>query len=42
LARALEARRPRPRYRVTVPTKIAALAKRLLSTRMLDRIIARS
>jgi NAD(P)-dependent dehydrogenase (short-subunit alcohol dehydrogenase family) len=41
LARALDAPRPRARYRVTTPTKIAAIAKRLLSTRMLDRFIAR-
>ena len=42
LARALTTRNPRPRYRVTLPTKVSALAKRLLSTRMLDRFIARS
>jgi NAD(P)-dependent dehydrogenase (short-subunit alcohol dehydrogenase family) len=42
LARALTARNPRPRYRVTLPTKVSAIAKRLLSTRMLDRFIARS
>lgn len=42
LARALTADSPRPRYRVTLPTKVAAIAKRLLSTRMADRFIARS
>lgn len=42
LARALTARNPRPRYPVTLPTKVSAVAKRLLSTRMLDRFIARS
>lgn len=39
LVRALEAPRPRARYRVTVPTKAAAFAKRLLPTRMLDRFL---
>lgn len=42
LVHALEARRPRPRYYVTTPTWIAGIARRLLSTRMSDRIIARS
>jgi NAD(P)-dependent dehydrogenase (short-subunit alcohol dehydrogenase family) len=42
LARALTARNPRPRYRVTLPTTVSAIAKRLLSTRMLDRFVARS
>lgn len=32
---------PRPRYRITTPTKGAAVLKRLLSTRMLDRILSR-
>ena len=39
LIRALEARRPRPRYYVTTPTYIAGIARRLLSTRMQDRIL---
>jgi NAD(P)-dependent dehydrogenase (short-subunit alcohol dehydrogenase family) len=39
LVRALESRKPRARYRVTVPTHAAALMKRLLSTRTLDRIL---
>ena len=33
---------PRPRYRITTPTKGMAVAKRLLSTRMLDRILSRA
>ena len=32
---------PHPRYRITTPTKGMAIAKRLLSTRMLDRILGR-
>ncbi|WGH79189.1 SDR family oxidoreductase [Jannaschia ovalis] len=42
LIHALEAARPRPRYRVTVPTKLAALARRVLSTRGMDRILSNS
>lgn len=42
LIHALEAPRPRPRYYVTTPTWIAGIARRLLTTRMADRIIARS
>jgi NAD(P)-dependent dehydrogenase (short-subunit alcohol dehydrogenase family) len=41
LIRALESDNPRARYRVTVPTHAAALMKRMFSTRMLDRILAR-
>jgi NAD(P)-dependent dehydrogenase (short-subunit alcohol dehydrogenase family) len=41
LIRALEDPRPKPRYRVTVPTHAFALLRRVLSTRMLDRILAR-
>lgn len=33
---------PRPRYRITTPTKAMAVAKRLLSTRMMDRILSRA
>ena len=36
---ALESRRPRPRYYVTFPTYLFGSLKRLLSTRMLDRIL---
>jgi NAD(P)-dependent dehydrogenase (short-subunit alcohol dehydrogenase family) len=39
LVPALEARRPRARYRVTTPTKVAAILKRLLPTRAMDRIL---
>lgn len=41
LVPALEARRPRARYRVTTPTKAAAILKRLLTTRAMDRILGR-
>ncbi|MCG7624145.1 SDR family NAD(P)-dependent oxidoreductase [Epibacterium sp. Ofav1-8] len=41
LARALEARRPRPRYYVTTPTYIAGTLRRFLSTRAIDRILLR-
>ncbi|NND21184.1 MAG: short-chain dehydrogenase, partial [Silicimonas sp.] len=30
-----------PRYRITTPTKVVGVLKRILSTRMLDRILAR-
>lgn len=39
LVRALEAPRPRARYRVTVPTRLAAFGKRVLPTRVLDRLL---
>ena len=42
LIHALEARNPRPRYRVTVPTRIAAVMKRLLPTRAMDRLVSNS
>jgi len=42
LVHALESPRPRPRYYVTLPTWVAGLGKRLLSTRMADRLLARS
>ena len=32
---------PRPRYRITTPTKVIAFLKRVLSTRMLDRLLLR-
>jgi NAD(P)-dependent dehydrogenase (short-subunit alcohol dehydrogenase family) len=38
LIRALEARRPAPRYRVTVPTRAATLLTRLLPARALDAL----
>ena len=36
---ALESRRPRARYRVTVPTRVGAVLKRLLPTRLFDRVL---
>ena len=38
---ALESKRPRIRYPVTVPTYFFAALKRVLSDRMLDRILRR-
>jgi NAD(P)-dependent dehydrogenase (short-subunit alcohol dehydrogenase family) len=42
LVHALEAARPRLRYRTTVPTRLMAVAKRLLSGRMLDGMLLRA
>lgn len=39
LIAALESRQPRARYRITVPTEVASVMKRLLPTRVLDRIL---
>jgi len=39
---ALQSRRPKPRYRVTVPTKVFAVLKRLLPTRALDALLVRA
>lgn len=41
LIRALEAKRPRPRYYVTVPTYLSGYLRRVLSTRAADWIINR-
>lgn len=41
LIHALDARRPRPRYYVTVPTHLIGHARRFLSTRGLDRLLTR-
>ncbi|MFV1530122.1 SDR family NAD(P)-dependent oxidoreductase [Phaeobacter sp. JH20_36] len=41
LIHACESRRPRPRYYVTVPTHIGGVLKRILTTRAIDRILAR-
>lgn len=41
LIHALESRRPRPRYYVTVPTHLIGHARRLLTTRGLDRLLTR-
>lgn len=42
LIHALEARRPRPRYRVTAPTRVAMALKRVMPTRAMDRIVSNS
>lgn len=39
---ALESKKPHPRYAVTLPTHLFAWLKRLLSTRMLDRLLAKA
>lgn len=39
---ALEAAKPRARYRVTVPTHVFAVLRRLLSTRMLDALLLKA
>jgi NAD(P)-dependent dehydrogenase (short-subunit alcohol dehydrogenase family) len=41
LVKAVESPRPRPRYYVTVPTYMAGIAKRFLSTPALDRFLDR-
>lgn len=41
LVHALESRRPKPRYYVTWPTYLMGSLKRVLSTRMMDRVLAR-
>jgi len=41
LIHALEHPRPKPRYYVTTPTHIAGLLNRILSTRMLDKVLLR-
>ena len=40
LAHAVESRRPKPRYYVTIPTYVAVLFRRLLPTRALDAVAA--
>jgi len=40
--RALTSTNPRPRYRITTPTKAIYLVKRLVTTRTLDRILRRA
>ena len=42
VVRAIEARRPRARYRVTVPTHAMEWARRLLPGRWRDALIARA
>lgn len=41
LIHALEARRPRPRYRVTLPARVASGLRRGLPTRLLDAVLTR-
>lgn len=41
LRRAVEAQRPKARYRVTVPTHVAAVLRRILPTRALDWVLTR-
>jgi NAD(P)-dependent dehydrogenase (short-subunit alcohol dehydrogenase family) len=42
LVHALENPRPRARYRITTPTHVAALMRRVLPTRLLDRLLAKT
>ncbi|KGE78731.1 SDR family oxidoreductase [Halomonas salina] len=42
LIHALEHRRPKPRYAVTLPTHLFAALKRMLSTRGMDRVLLRA
>jgi len=42
LVYALESARPKPRYYVTVPTYFMAICRRVLSNRMLDKLLARA
>jgi len=42
LVHAVESPRPKARYRVTVPTYAASVLKRMLPTRLLDRVAARA
>ncbi|ATF16918.1 SDR family NAD(P)-dependent oxidoreductase [Phaeobacter gallaeciensis] len=41
LVHACESKRPHPRYYVTVPTHVGGVLKRILTTRAIDRILAR-
>jgi NAD(P)-dependent dehydrogenase (short-subunit alcohol dehydrogenase family) len=41
LIHALESKRPRPRYYVTTPTYIMGFAKRIASTRLMDRLLSK-
>ncbi len=42
LIHALESPKPKIRYRITTPTKVFAILKRLLSTRLLDKILIKA
>ena len=39
---ALTIRKPKPRYRITTPTKVFSVLKRLLPTRLLDKILLKA
>lgn len=41
LLHALESKRPKARYRITMPTKLFSLLKRILSTRLLDILLSK-
>ena len=41
ISRALESSRPKARYYVTTPTYLSGFLRRILPTRMLDRVVAR-
>jgi NAD(P)-dependent dehydrogenase (short-subunit alcohol dehydrogenase family) len=41
LVHALESKRPRPRYYVTTPTYVMGFAKRIASTRLMDKLLAK-
>lgn len=41
LIHACESPRPKPRYHVTTPTRVAGILRRILTTRAIDRILAR-
>jgi hypothetical protein len=41
LVHAVESRRPKARYLVTTPTYLAAVARRILPTPLLDRLLLR-
>ena len=41
LIHALESKRPKVRYRITTPTKIFAVLKRLLPSRWLDQLLSK-
>ena len=41
ILKAMTANNPKPRYHVTLPTHLMAFAKRVLSSRMLDRVLLR-
>lgn len=42
LVQAIESRRPRPRYAVTLPTHVLGTLRRVLPTRLLDRLLLRA